>query len=296
MITLSQLLKLAAAAPAPGGSMAVAPPPNPVSAPTVAPAGGAGAPMMVGSRYPRTAQQIRPSAPTGGSALHAGNPLTGAPPVAGGQPGIHNGMLLPQEQVELMQQQEAEAQAEAQKNQPKPQAAPKPQQLDTPFHDQMMENWSARLAQAAGPLGGGKKASDPAFQTPWSYPTGGTSRFNSGLPGGEVGTENQFPSTGMFPNSKLYGFAKKMLLGPLLNVQSRPAAVSEALSHPELEFSQHLARNMADPVHTGNTVNPLWQLGANFASSLMGQKPVDPGQIDQFIQQGQQALGQPSFS
>lgn len=282
------------AGPAPGGSgqvAAPAPPPNPVGGPTVAPAGGGGGGQAMFGR--RGAVRINASAPTGMGGAHSADPLQAqAPAGPPGQPVSYNGMMLPQEEVQALQQQEAEAQALAQKNAPKPQAA---QKQDTPFNDQLLASFSSRLdkmsahRKAAFGLG-----SSPGFTPVKTFPGGGTSVYDDSTPSGlaSPGQEGAY-SHGMFtPGSgpdKFYGGALKFLTKSL--TPKAKTWVDREIQHPSNEYGFALARNIADPVATGGVTNPWLSLAANYGLSQMGQPEMDPAQIARYGDQAQGALG-----
>ena len=267
---LRLLVKQAApAAPAPEA----APPPNAVNAPTTV------SPTTTAGRR-SYAPRVAPSSPTGQGEATTATPLTPAAPP--GQMVAYNGTMMAPEEAQMQQQLEAEQQAEAQKNAPKEQAAPK---TDTLLTSQLLASWDGRLSDAS------KLASDPG----WAATDANGSQFDSTQPGGQVGgMPDMSGGTDWFDRNstfgKIYAPVRSFLTAGIRNVQPK-SWVDKALaernpSAPGAEYRHALAGNLADPVATGNQLNPLVQLALNYGSSALKNDAISP----ETLQQGQAAL------
>ena len=262
-----ELLKIAAPAASPAASPT--PPPNAVNAPSVN-----AAPIVSRNRFVNV-PRVAASKPTGQSPNYSAAPLQAPAPMPAGmqQPVVQDGMLLSPEEAAMQQQAQAEMQAQ---NDAGKKESPAPPKQDTLLTSEILNGWSNRLS----------KASYESFEPVQYYPRG-SSLWNPSAKGGVPGGFPTFSSYNPFSQGSLwhggYDFVKKMLTNNLINVQARPWADQAIAQAPQARYSQALARNLADPVHTGSSENPLLTLGANLASSFMGGKAPDAAQLGQTV-------------
>lgn len=282
-MSVLQILKLAAA----DGAAAAVPPPNAVKAPSIVVQhqGGGSAPRST----PSVAGQ-----PAATGADHTATPLTAAAP---GQKVMHGGMLMSAEEQASAVQAEQEAAAEAAKNQPKAEKPSAPPKQDTPLHDCLLERMHERLDAAMVKATSdharhkAKAASDPGFMAQQRAAGIGSpmTPYDPKTPGGVAGgvpsmkppsgfAEGSWADKGMTLAKRL--LAPKVKAPTIADYDMSPLAKSTP-------YQAAFARHLADPVATGDGLNPLWQLAGNYVGSLLGGKQPD---MDQVTSQAEQAL------